>query len=208
MSNGLTGPSKQPNESRLTVAKWLTLLAAHFRVELSETEIRIYCDSLQNENQQRLELALQRCLHECMFMPHVSEVRQRLPEAMESSFGKHYYEGEPGSFVPVKDWYEPNSPTGKLHIWEDAHGNRRAAYVKLKPGELPPKMAPCPPEDYMTWEQMLEKFRTTVAKTAFVAPSARLKADEASMTAEDRQRIAEQIKTLKQRFPNDFPSAE
>lgn len=116
MTEGSAVLSRQPSESWNLVAKWVSLLAAHFRVELSETEIKIYCESLQNENADCLKRSMMRCLNECEFMPKLKDIRDRLPEP------KKYFADD---FVPVSDHFEPCDENHRWHVWIDKDGNRR-----------------------------------------------------------------------------------
>lgn len=122
MSKESSALSKQPKESWNLVRQWTVLLAAHFRVELTEPEIRIYCDSLQNENADCLKKAMIRCLNECSFMPKLKDIRDRLPSPERKV--------EQGDFVPVSDHFEPYTETHRTHVWLDADGYRR---VRIEP---------------------------------------------------------------------------
>ena len=122
MTNESTALSKQPSESWNLVAKWVTLLGAHFRVELSEQEIRIYCESLQNENPDCLKRSMMRCLNECEFMPKLKMIRDRLPEPEKKLTW--------GEFVPVSETFEPFSATHHSHVFTDEHGYRR---IRIEP---------------------------------------------------------------------------
>jgi hypothetical protein len=92
-------------------------------------------------------------MHECEFMPKVADIVKRLPDVEPKSYH------ESGDFVPIKDWYEPYTSTSKLHIWQDIHGNKRVAPVKLKDGERPPQIGPDAPEDQMSWAEAWAKIK-------------------------------------------------
>src|SRR4029077_11210121 len=109
--------SKPQNESWELVVQWVSLLALHFRAEISEPEIRIYCESLASKDRESLSVAMRRCMEECEFMPKLKHVLDRLPE-------KRSYYVSP-DFVAVKDYYEPDTENTRCHVWEDKDGYRR-----------------------------------------------------------------------------------
>lgn len=109
--------SKRPSESWNLALKWVTLLAAHFRIEMSEPEIRIYCDSLESRDPGCLSKAMQRCLNECEFMPKLKDINDRMPEPKKKVVW--------GDFVPVSDHFEPYTDTHQSHVWVDKDGYRR-----------------------------------------------------------------------------------
>ena len=115
--NGSLELSKPQNDCWNLVVKWVALLAAHFRVELSEPEIRIYCDSLASKDKDCLNKAMQRCLNECEFMPRLKDINDRLPEPKKAVTW--------GFFKPVRDFFEPLDDTHRVHGWEDEDGYRR-----------------------------------------------------------------------------------
>ena len=128
--------------------KWTVLLGAHFRTELDEAQLKIYCDALKHHAPNDIETAMQRALHECEFLPKIADIEARLPHEQ-----KDYYDPLNADFIPVKDWYEPYTATAKLHVWESAQGYKRVSVVKLKPGEWPPRIAADPVEEQISWEE-------------------------------------------------------
>jgi hypothetical protein len=117
-------PLKPRAESWDLVTKWIVLLAAHFRVEMSEAEIRIYCVSLESKDAECLSKAMQRCLSECEFMPKLKDIHDRMPEPNK------YVKDD---FVPISESFEPNpeNPNYHYHVWTDANGNRRVKIEAL-----------------------------------------------------------------------------
>lgn len=161
MSDKLSNPSARASSSPVSTAsekmifKWVTLLDVHYnRRELfSPEEKKIYIEGLREYPHDRLESAFHRAMHECEFMPKVADIVKRLPDVEPKSYH------ESGDFVPIKDWYEPYTSTSKLHIWQDIHGNKRVAPVKLKDGERPPQIGPDAPEDQMSWAEAWAKIK-------------------------------------------------
>jgi hypothetical protein len=113
---------KPPSESWNLALKWVALLAAHFRVEMSEPEIQVYCDSLGNKDPQCLNKAMQRCLNECEFMPRLKDINDRMPEPQKAV--------EWGDFVPVSEHVEPYTETHQSRVFIDKNGYRR---VRIEP---------------------------------------------------------------------------
>ena len=107
-------------ESRSVTKKWLALIAAHFRVELSEPEVQIFCDSLAREDPERLEKAFQRCLHECEYFPKLKDIHERMPYRAVAV---------KTDSVPSGQHYEPIDDDHHLHVWITADGGR---YVRIE----------------------------------------------------------------------------
>jgi hypothetical protein len=122
---------------------------------LSYNEKAIYVEALAKHPAHLLEESFRRCLDECTFMPKISDVVSRLPDE------KTYFDPMSVEFVPIKNWYEPYPQTSKLRIWQDAKGNRRVAVVKLKEGELPPRVARPHPNEYISLAEAWEKIHQT-----------------------------------------------
>jgi hypothetical protein len=78
MNNESIARSRPRETSWNVVLKWMAVLAAHFRVELSEPELKIYCASLQRYEPEKIERAMQRCLEECQFIPKIHDIKTRL----------------------------------------------------------------------------------------------------------------------------------
>ena len=108
------------------VVKWVAVFAAHFRAEMSEPEIRIYCESLQNKDPDRLEKAFRRCLEECEFMPKLKDILVRLPEKT------HYFESS-DEFLPVSEEVVDNGDGTCTRIFTDTRGYRRVRIERKKP---------------------------------------------------------------------------
>ena len=117
--------SPQPSDSRNITLKWMTLLAVHFRADLTEAEMRIYCDSLAHEDPERLEVAFQRSLHECEFLPKLKEILERMP-----------YRPSPvkTDAVPASQHYEPIDEGHHLHVWITSEGQRYVRVERKKAG--------------------------------------------------------------------------
>jgi len=97
MSSEFLGPSNPLNESCRVTLKWLALLAIHFRVELSDLEMQIYCGALEKCDPQALEISFQKCLHECEFLPKLKDIHDRMPETTS------YFEPEPPMSTAAED---------------------------------------------------------------------------------------------------------
>jgi len=65
------------------VEKWLRKLSAHFHVELTVEQIEVFLDELVANSDYQIQTAFERCLNECMFMPKLREVHDKIPEDRE-----------------------------------------------------------------------------------------------------------------------------
>ena len=65
---------------RALVGRWLTKLAAHFRVELTVEQSDIFLDRLPSYTDYQIGTAFERCLASCLFFPHLKEVLDNIPE--------------------------------------------------------------------------------------------------------------------------------
>lgn len=91
---------------------------------MSEPEIRIYCESLGNEDKKCITKAMQRCLNECEFMPKLKEIRERMPEPEKPVTW--------GEFIPISEHFEEYSDTHLTHVWVSKEGYRRIR-IEAKP---------------------------------------------------------------------------
>jgi len=77
MSKKANEPSERLKEC---VLNWLEKLAKHFGVELDEDQVKIFVHALRNNTTYQVDIAFDRCLNECQFMPKLREVHERIPE--------------------------------------------------------------------------------------------------------------------------------
>jgi hypothetical protein len=127
---------------------------------MSPPEKKIYLKELSRFSDEQIDEGFQRALHECSFMPKIAEIESRMsPERTEGFAGR--------GFVPVKDWYEPYTKTAKLHIWEDARGQRRVMWEKYRPGEFPPRVSSPYPCDDATLAEAYRKIKDLAREKSF-----------------------------------------
>lgn len=165
--------SRQPNESWKIVFKWVQLLAAHFRTDLSEADISVYCEELQNENPDKLEIALRRCLHECKeFMPKLADIHERIPESLWTAGGKSSETQADGSFIPVSDHLEPFTEKYDLKIYVNEQGQKKVKMVLIPEGQFPARATVAAPSEFISWEDAWEKIKN-LAKEKDLSRAAR-----------------------------------
>lgn len=70
-------PSKRLNEC---VLNWVSKLAAHFNVAMDDDQVKIFTHALRNNTTYQADIAFDRCLNECEFMPKLHDVHERMPE--------------------------------------------------------------------------------------------------------------------------------
>ena len=81
--------SRRNMESISTALKWLTLLNVHYKAGLTDEEIEIYLEPLSKYGAGQLEDAFVLCREECIFMPRVADIIERVaPE-------KNYFSPDP-----------------------------------------------------------------------------------------------------------------
>ena len=113
------------------VLKWVTLCGQHFRQEVNELDFQIFFDSLNARcaSPERTEEAFKACLNECLFMPKLAELWERMP---------YQYEGPPCEYRPeleekssyVSEKVEPYSNTHNLRTFTRTDGS---STVRLEP---------------------------------------------------------------------------
>jgi hypothetical protein len=79
---------------RKLVVRWIEQLAAHFDHELGEEQIEVFLEALVRDSDYQINEAFTRCLNECIFMPKLAEVHQKMPE-------RKYPSTANGAFVEV-----------------------------------------------------------------------------------------------------------
>ncbi len=160
MRNDFNPISRQPNESWKIVFKWVQLLAAHFRTDLSEADISVYCEELQSENPDKLEIALRRCLHECNeFMPKLADIHERMPESLWTAGGKSSETEADGTFIPVSDHLEPFTEKYDLRVYLNEQGQKKVKMVLIPEGQFPARTTVAAPSEFISWEDAWKKIK-------------------------------------------------
>jgi hypothetical protein len=76
----------------LKILEWVERLSTHFNQPQDEEQIKIFLHALRSATVYQVDIAFERCLNECMFMPKLADVHQRMPE-------QRYPPENPGKFV-------------------------------------------------------------------------------------------------------------
>jgi hypothetical protein len=124
------------------VLSWVGKLASHFGVGLEEDQVKIFTHALRNNTTYQVDIAFDRCLNECQFMPRLADVHQRMPEM-------RWPPENPGAFVlngrPILDLVrevareiEPNydkldvdTPQGQDDIFHTCFRANRLRYERM-----------------------------------------------------------------------------
>lgn len=79
---------------------WLEKLTSHFGASQDEEQIEIFLHALRNSTIYQVDIAFDRCLNECQFMPKLADIHAKMPE-------QRYAPENPAGFVlngpPVLD---------------------------------------------------------------------------------------------------------
>src|SRR5208283_1192001 len=77
----MTKKDKQQNpQLKECVLSWIEKLSAHFNSPQEEDQIVIFLHALRNCTTYQVDVAFEKCLNECQFMPKLAEVHARMPE--------------------------------------------------------------------------------------------------------------------------------
>lgn len=96
--------------------------ALHFRAELTELDYEVYLRGLAEvQSAWRIVSAVGRCTKECMFMPKLKEILERVPEAEASP--------KAPDLKLLREFDEPYTRTHKLHVYEYEGGYRQVKMV-------------------------------------------------------------------------------
>lgn len=77
MSRKDNSPNRPLNEC---VLGWIEKLSAHFNQPQDEDQVKIFLNALRNSTIYQVDVAFERCLNECQFMPKLADVHARMPE--------------------------------------------------------------------------------------------------------------------------------
>jgi hypothetical protein len=94
--------------------------AVHCRQELTESDIRVYFESLRNRDPEAVRTAIVRCRETLSFLPKLSEILDRLSESRPAAAG-------PKRHV-VRQWTEPFNATRQVRYFEYGDGTRCVAF--------------------------------------------------------------------------------
>jgi len=61
------------------ILEWVNRLALHFGATLEDEQLKIFLHALKDNTTYQIEIAFDRCLNECSFMPKLAEVHERMP---------------------------------------------------------------------------------------------------------------------------------
>jgi hypothetical protein len=113
---------------KLKIVEWIDRLSTHFNAPQEDEQIKIFLHALRNNTTYQLDIAFDRCLNECQFMPKLSEVHQRIP-------GERQPRGNSGGFVlngpPTLDLIRPIVE----EICKDVTGREYSSLNALVPGD-------------------------------------------------------------------------
>lgn len=59
---------------------WVDKLSAHFGAVQDEEQVKIFLHALRNSTPYQVDVAFDRCLNECQFMPKLADIHQRMPQ--------------------------------------------------------------------------------------------------------------------------------
>ena len=118
--------SKRPDARwNATVTQALAGCALHFRQELTELDYEVYLRGLADiSSAWRIVSAIGRCTKECMFMPKLKEILERVPEVEASP-------RVPDRLKLLREFDEPYTSTHKLHVYEYEGGYRQVKMVQV-----------------------------------------------------------------------------
>ena len=116
--------SKQPDARwSATVTQALAGCSLHFRAELTELDYDVYLRGLADiQSSWRIVAAIGRCTKECLFMPKLKEILERVPEVEASP-------KVPDRLELLREFDEPYTHTHKLHVYQYEGGYRQVKMV-------------------------------------------------------------------------------
>jgi hypothetical protein len=128
-------PKKQPRDSalKLKIIEWIEKLSLHFNSPQDEEQIGIFTRALERNTFRQIDAAFERCLNECMFMPKLADVHQRMParEMSEDIVSQKTQEmiENMKQIVPNPQTWETEERRGVFYTW---FGSRTGPRFLLK----------------------------------------------------------------------------
>ena len=100
------------------ILDWTIKLSLHFGVDLNDEQLKIFTHAFRKNTRTQINVAFSRCLNECLFMPKLKEIHERMPEP------EQYRSEKTGEMMnnicalepEAKQWSTEERP-GVFYVW-------------------------------------------------------------------------------------------